>query len=140
MMIASIKKRPLAAASLAISMLLLIGVLTFAGPCIHEDGSGAACHAAWHAVIAAAAVGVVASFAALLLRAPKPAGLASLAAAVAGLFAAASPGTLFGLCMMQTMRCWTAMRPFALVCGGALLLCGLAAAIMLFRARDGRAS
>ena len=135
-----IKQRPLAVAALVAAVLLVIGTLTFAGPCIHEDGSAAACHPASHAIVAAGVAGIIASLAALLVRSPKPAGCIALVAAVAGLFAAASPGTLFGLCMMQTMRCWVAMRPFALVCGGALFLCGLIAAIALFRAREGRAS
>ncbi len=138
-MIESIKRRPLSVVSLAFSVLLLIGVLTFAGPCIHEDGSAAACHTAWHAIIAGGAVGCAASIISLLVRAPMPSGVASLVAALAGLFAALSPGMLFGLCMMQTMRCWTTMRPFALVCGAALFICALIASIMAFRTREGRA-
>ena len=134
------KRRPLVIASLILAVLLALGALSFAGPCVHEDGSFAACHAASLAVIGSSVLAAVASLAALFVRGGKLAGSVMLVSAVAGLFAALSPGTLFGLCMMQTMRCWTLMRPFALVCGAALFLCALVAAIMLFVKNRGKAS
>ena len=134
----TVKNRPLAAVSFIAAVVLVIGLLTFAGPCVHEDGSAAACHAAWVAAVAGGAVGALASLGALLMRKAKSAGCVLLLAAVAGLFSAAAPGTLFGMCLMQTMRCWAVMRPFALVCGGILFLCALIGAVMMLRARDGR--
>ena len=49
----------------------------------------------------------------------------------AGVFATIAPGGLFALRMVQTMRCWTIMRPFALVFG---IVIAFAGAAMLFRA------
>lgn len=135
----SFKQRPLVVVSLVEAVLLAVGALTFAGPCIHEDGSAAVCHTAAHVIVACGVVGAMGSLAALFLRGGKAAA-ASLVSAAAGLFAAVAPGTLFGLCMMQTMRCWTVMKPFALVCGGALFICALIAAIVLLRKARGRAA
>lgn len=139
-MLDSIKRRPLAAVSFIVAVLLVLGVLSFAGPCVHEDGSAAACHAARIAIAVDGVVGAIVSLVALFARSSKVVGCAAIFAAAAGLAAAASPGTLFGLCMMQTMRCWTVMRPFALVCGVALVICALITAIMAFRRREGSAS
>lgn len=134
-MIETVKRRPLAIASLVVAVLLAVGALTFAGPCIHEDGSSAACHTASIAIAGSGILAAVAALGSLLVRDGKLAGGMLLVSAVAGLFAALSPGMLFGLCMMQTMRCWTVMKPFALVCGGALFLCALVAAIALLGKR-----
>ena len=119
-------------AALVIAALLAIGVITFAGPCVHEDGSTAACQGAANAILVAGIAGCIAALASLLARNAKASGVWALVAACCGAFAAAAPGTLLGLCMMQTMRCWTVMRPFALVCGTALFLCAVIAAIRSF--------
>ena len=132
-----LKSKPLVWAALVLCVLLVIGSLTFAGPCVHDDGSAAACHVAAHAVTAAGCVGAVAALAALFVRSRVASGAFSLVCAAAGLFAAICPGTLFGLCMMQTMRCWTAMKPFALVCGVLVCALGVIAAILLFK-KQGR--
>jgi len=103
-MIDSIKQRPLVAVSLIAAVLLATGALTFAGPCIHEDGSAAVCHTAAHVITACGVMGAVGSLAALFLSGGRAAACASLVSAVAGLIAAVTPGAVFGLCMMQTMR------------------------------------
>ena len=134
-----LKSKPLVCAALVLCVLLVVGSLTFAGPCVHDDGSAAACHAAAHAVTAAGCVGAVAALMALFVRSRAASGVLSLVCAASGLFAAICPGTLFGLCMMQTMRCWTVMKPFALVCGVIVCALGVIAAIMLFK-KQGRAA
>ena len=139
-MIEIVKQRPFVVVSLILALLLMVGALTFAGPCVHDDGSASACHAAARAIVGGGVVAIVAALVALLVRNAKLAGFVELVSACVGLFAAASPGTLFGLCMMQTMRCWTVMKPFALVCGGALFLCALVGAIVLFRKGKGGAA
>ena len=136
----TLKRRPFVIAVLVISILLAAGVGTFASPCIHADGSSAACHTAAIAGVCSGVLSAVVALAALFARGGKLAGGMMLVSAVAGLFAASSPGVLFGLCMMQTMRCWTVMRPFALVCGGVLFVCALVAAITLLRERGGGVS
>lgn len=131
---------PLLAVTAVLAALLAVGVLTFAGPCMHEDGSQAACFAASQAILAAAIASFFAVVAALLLRNQRAQGVLALVAALAGAFAAASPGGLFGLCMVQTMRCWTTMRPFAMVVGVLICLCGVVAAVRAFRSKAGRSS
>ena len=136
-MVESSKKDPLLAASLAFSVLLVAGVLTFAGPCVHDDGTSAACLMASQVLVATGVLAALASLVAFVVRPSAVAGALALVAAVAGAFAVLAPGNIFGLCMMQTMHCWTTMRPFALVCGAALAICALVAAFRLFRRGKG---
>lgn len=126
------KSRPFHVAAFVLAALLVVGVATFAGPCIHEDGTEAACHAASRAVLVVGAVACVSTLASLIVRSSKASGACALVAACCGAFAAIAPSTLLGLCMMQTMRCWTVMRPFAMVCGAVLLLCAVIAAARSF--------
>lgn len=131
------KKRLFHVILLVLAALLIVGVLTFAGPCVHEDGSAAVCQSAAHAVLFAGAASFACALAALLVHNAKASGVLAIAAACCGAFAAAAPGTLFGLCMMQTMRCWTVMQPFALVVGVAIAISGIAAAISVFVSKEG---
>lgn len=133
-----VKAKPAHVAALIVAALLTIGVLTFAGPCVHEDGSLAACHGAANAVLYAGVAGCIAALASLLAGNPKVSGACALVVACCGVFAVAAPGTLFSMCMMQTMRCWTVMRPFALVCGVVLLSCAVVAAVRSFVSSRGR--
>ena len=128
-----IRSNPAALVALVFAGLLAVGVLTFAGPCVHDDGSVATCHAASIAVIGAGAAGFVAALAGLLISGSKGSVELYAVSAIAGAFAAAGPGVLFPLCMMQTMHCWTVMRPFALICGIALCITAVVAAIMASR-------
>lgn len=110
---------------------LAIGVLTFAGPCVHADGSQAACAQAGHAVLAASVVSFVLALAALMLRNRTITSVLALLGAAGAVFAAMAPANVFPLCMMQTMHCWAVMRPFALVVGllaAVLLIAGAAKA------------
>ena len=135
-----VKAKPAHVAALIVAALLTIGVLTFAGPCIHEDGSVAACHGAASVLLDAGITGCVAALVSLLAGNPKVSGACALVVACCGAFVAAAPGTLLGLCMMQTMRCWTVMRPFALVCGVVLFSCAVVAAVRSFASSRGRSS
>ena len=130
---AKIRSNPAALVALVCAALLAVGVFTFAGPCVHDDGSTAACHTASVAVIGAGVVGALAAVAGLMASGSKGPVVLYAISAIAGAFAAASPGVLFPLCMMQTMHCWTVMRPFALVCGIALCITAVVAAIMASR-------
>lgn len=130
---AKIRSNPAALVALVCAALLAVGVFTFAGPCVHDDGSTAACHTASVAVIGAGVVGALAALAGLMASGSKGPVVLYAISAIAGAFAAASPGVLFPLCMMQTMHCWTVMRPFALVCGIALCITAVVAAIMASR-------
>ena len=115
-------------------------MLTFAGPCVHDDGTLAVCHDSFRAVLVAGVIASVLSLASLFVPNRKASGVIALAAACCGAFAAAAPGTLFGMCMMQTMRCWTIMRPFAIACGALVCIVGLVAAVRSFGQAKGRKS
>lgn len=126
------KTRPFHVAAFVFTVLLIVGIVTFAGPCVHEDGSAAVCQGAAHAVVVAGVVACISTLVSLIVRSLKVSGVCVLVAACCGAFAVIAPGVLFGMCMMQTMRCWTVMRPFTLVCGAALLLCAVIAAARSF--------
>ena len=114
-----------------------VGALTFAGACVHDDGSVSTCHAAQMAVVAAAVVALVCAVAALLVRNRKTAGALLVVAALAGVFAAVSPGNVFALCMMATMRCRAVMLPFAQFMGAVLAVVAIVAAVRAFRSKAG---
>ena len=134
-MIDLIKARPFHAVLVVIALVLVVGMLTFAGPCVHDDGSKSVCSDAGTALVIAGAIGAVAALASLAVGNKVASGACALIAACCGAFAAASPGNLFALCMMQTMRCWSVMRPFAIACGACLLIIGIIAAVMSFRSK-----
>lgn len=109
----------------ALSVLLVVGILTFAGPCgVHDDGSVSSCFWAARAILGAGVVLVALSVARLLSRDEGERRGLSFGIALAGGLVAVLPGTLINLCMMQTMRCHTIMRPFALGVGAALAVVG----------------
>lgn len=137
-MVSILKANASLVAAALLSALLVVGVLTFAGPCVHDDGTQGACFAASQAIFAAAIVALATSVAAVFLKSMRVRGVLSLVAAGAGVLAAASPGTLFPLCMVQTMRCWTVMRPFALVVGIIIAICGVVAAARAFSGKANR--
>ena len=102
---------PGAAAALALSSVTAAGSVSFLGPCVHEDGSFAACHWAGQAMLGIGLLLAVLSLTALLVKDGRVrAGIlfAAAAAAVLGIFV---PGTLINLCGMATMRCRAVMRP-----------------------------
>ena len=100
-----------AALALCFSVLAAVGVKTFAGPCVHEDGTFGPCHWAGQAlfglsvVIAAESVIVLWKKNTALRRGVY---LAMMLTAVLGILV---PGTLISLCGMATMRCRALMRP-----------------------------
>jgi len=111
----------------ALSVLLVIGILTFAGPCgVHDDGSVSSCYWASRAILGAGVVLVVLSVVRIFERDEGERRGLSLGIALVGGLVAALPSILIDLCMMQTMRCHTIMKPFALAIGIALLVVGAA--------------
>ena len=100
----------------AVSAFYLIGIRTVFSACgPKEDGTWMSCHWAGQAVTAIAAVLLVISVMHLFIRDAKiRIGLsaAMIPTALSGIFV---PGTLVNLCMMDTMRCHTVMRPFVVI-------------------------
>lgn len=101
---------------LILSVFLVVGVMTFAGPCGPKpNGSFMVCHWAGQAVLG---VGVVLVFLSLLHVAFKnnyfKQGL-NMGIILNSLLAICIPGNLIHLCMMNHMRCHTVMKPFVIV-------------------------
>ena len=121
---------------LALCVLLTVGVRTFLRACVHEDGSFGACHGAETAVFAAGAVLSLLSCAAILFDG-SGIRLAVLAAAMAAaLLAALLPGRIMPLCMMESMRCNSVMKPAVWLLAAAVFV--LAAVQMLIQIRQNR--
>ncbi len=128
-------KTPLFVAAIA-GVVLAVGVATFAGPCIHEDGSTSVCSSASHALMVCGVVTFVAGIAGSVAKGGMPAKICSIIAVVAGMVSIIAPGSLFPLCMMQTMRCWTVMRPYSLLCGIAVVACAVVQLVMASRKKE----
>ena len=120
------KAQPLVGIVLTVlSSILLVGILTFAGPCdVHDDGTVSSCYWASRAVLGVGVVLVVISLVRIFERDEGERRGLSFSAALLGVLVAVLPGVLIDLCMMQTMRCHTVMRPFALVMGVLIAVVG----------------
>lgn len=123
------KDRVLPLALAIAGALLAIGILTFAGPCLHDDGTVSTCFAASRVVLGAGIAAIIAGLLGAALRSLQAKVTLSIIGICAGIAAVAAPGGLLPLCMMQTMRCWTIMRPYALALGAVIVI--LAAAFLL---------
>ena len=109
----------------ALSVLLIVGILSFAGSCgVHDDGSVSACFWAERAVLGMGIVLAILSVVRIFERDEGERRGLSLAAACLGVLIACAPGVLIDLCMMATMRCHTIMRPFVLIVGVLVALVG----------------
>ncbi|MDO4537656.1 MAG: DUF4418 family protein [Coriobacteriales bacterium] len=119
------RPQPLAGIILTLlSALLLAGVLSFAGPCAHEDGSVAACSSAARAVVALGVAALVLSIVRIFeLDEGERRGL-SLGVATLGVLVVLMPGTLVSLCAEESMRCHAVMQPFCMVVGALMALVG----------------
>lgn len=129
---------PLSIVLLVLGVLAVVGELTFAGPCVHADGSLATCHAAGQATWVLGAAVALCALVQIFVAKPAAKGALSCVMAVLGVAMMLAPGTLFPLCMMQTMRCWTALRPFAMLCGIVIAIVALVSAVLCFRAQAKR--
>lgn len=109
----------------ALSLLLAIGLRTFAAPCeTHGAGAVDMCHWACRVILGMDAVlGVIALVRVFELDEGERRGL-SFSAALVGALIAATPGWLIALCENPTMCCQSVMRPFCLFVGVAVALVG----------------
>lgn len=108
---------------IVVAALLVVGLLTFAGPCgVHDDGTVSPCFGTSHVLVA---LGAVACLVGVVRLFNLGAGVYKVLAACIGLIGlaiAVLPGNVLGLCMMATMRCHAIMRPFAIAMGVALVV------------------
>lgn len=101
-------------------IMLAIGVKTVFLPCIHTDGSAAACSVCGQWIfILALVISAVALIRAFLSRKVRP--LTDIILLLTCVFLLFIPG-LTGTCMMNTMRCNMLMKPFSI----AVVVIGLA--------------
>ena len=110
---------------LALSLLLAVGLRTFAAPCeAHGTGAVTMCHWACRVILGMDVVlGVIALVRVFEMDEGERRGL-SFSAALVGALIAATPGWLIPLCEDATLRCQGTMRPFCLFVGMAVALVG----------------
>lgn len=116
-----------------IAALLVVGVLTFAGPCVHEDGSAAMCSTASQGIIGGGVLLLIGAILQLVIKSRVSRIAFAVVCIVAGVFVILAPGTIFPLCMMAEMHCQAVMKPFAMLCGGAAAIVAVIAAIVAAR-------
>lgn len=120
-------------AQIALAVLLVAGVLTFAGPCVHEDGSAATCAQASWGIIGMGVMLLGASIAQLVVEGKVARIATAVLCAILGVIIILVPGTILPLCMMETMSCQAVMKPFAQLCGGLTILLSIATAVVAAR-------
>ena len=118
------QSKPLVSSLLSIlfSLLLTIGVKTFMGPCVHEDGTLGNCHWAGEALAGLGAVMCVQNVIAFILRDSKTRLGAYLSILPVSLLSLLVPGTVIAICKMNTMRCVNTMRPATMILSALILL------------------
>ena len=122
-------------AQLALTIVFAVGAFTFLKPCAaHDDGSWMTCHWAGEAVKGLACLLALMGAMKLCVRKPGAKLGLSLAAVPTAILTCLIPGGLIGLCMMNTMRCRSVMKPGALVFGVLIAALSAVDAILLARA------
>ena len=109
------KKNVFCGILLVLAAVIAVGSFTVFGPCVHEDGSEAACTAAGRAILVDGCLITVLAILTFLLRTPSARIIlfaASLCLAAVGILL---PGTLFPVCRMDTMHCRAVMQPAAII-------------------------
>lgn len=121
---------------LALSAVLLLGVLTVFAPCgAKEDGGWMTCHWAGNAVAGAAAVLTALAVMRFFAKEGKARSWLSAAMIPTALLAALIPGRLIALCMMPSMRCRAVMSPTVTVLS--VLIIAAAVIDVVFRRKKG---
>ena len=115
------KAKILAAVAAILAVAAALGVRTFIGPCVHEDGAFGPCHFAGQVVLGISVLIAAEGAAAALIKSGGTRRGLMMAMSASSVLAMLTPGILIGLCKMDTMRCRAVMRPsvmaiFALTC------------------------
>ena len=120
-----------AAVVLVLSLVIVIGGMTFLSPCVHEDGSFGPCHCAGQTLMGlGCVVGILAILSLCVQKARLGMYMSALPVCGLGIL---TPGTLIDLCHMSTMRCRMVMQPAMILLFSAALLCALTGAIITAR-------
>ncbi|MBE6475431.1 MAG: DUF4418 family protein [Actinomyces succiniciruminis] len=114
----------------ALSLLLVIGVLTAFSACgPKDDGTWMHCHDCQNAV-AAGGAGLLVLFGASAWVKNPPLRIAlQVVATVGGVVVFLIPGVICPLCMMRTMRCYTVFQPFVRIMAVLIVGSGIGALI-----------
>ena len=119
------KKNIAAILLLAVAAVIAAGSVTVIGPCVHADGSAAACTDTGRAVLICGCVLAALAAALLFVRSPGVRTAIFLVSLCASVVCILLPGTLMPLCRMDTMHCRAVMQP------SVMILSGIAAAVSL---------
>ena len=120
--------------ALALSVLMAAGVQTVFRACAQkEDGTWMHCHEVQKYLFIIGIILAMLSVLGLAVKKRTAAILLDFASIVLAAAAVLLPGTIMQMCMMDTMRCYTMMQPFARVTGGVLILVSVIDIIKLFR-------
>lgn len=111
---------------MGIAIIFVVGLKTFAGACVHDDGSAAACEIAAGTLFGLGLVAVV--IAIMRIRANDYSSKRSydIILIVLGLIFALAPGNLLDICTGEYMQCVNVMLPFARIMGCLLAGCSFA--------------
>lgn len=110
----------------ALPAVLVLGLRTVAAPCVHTDGSAAACTTAGHVLFGLAIASLALALMRLLGADLRTRRSFDLLLVLVGIAIALVPGTTLSLCADATMPCQAIMRPFARVMGAALVIGAMA--------------
>ena len=125
-----------AAVILLLALVAAIGSQGILGPCVHDDGSFAACHWAGRTLLGVGGLLAALSLMALIVKSHRTGlYLAMLPAAILGIL---TPNGLIALCGMDSMRCRMLMRPAMTILFALMVIVALAG-VLLPRREDGRA-
>lgn len=119
--------------TLVLSCILAFGVVSFLGPCVHDDGSFGACHWAGRALFGMGILLIVLSLLALFCKEGKTRSGVLLSMIPVAVLGASIPGTLIDLCRMATMRCRALMQPASVILCTLIGLLSLIGSIMEYR-------
>ena len=116
--------------ALVFSLILAIGSRTFLAPCIHDDGSVAACAGAGRMLLAVGCVMSVLSVAVLTARKQAVRRVLNLVMGVSALLGFLTPGVIMPLCRMSSMRCRAVTQPAGMLLSALVLLCAVSGIIL----------
>ncbi len=128
------KKTLLRLVPAVLCLLLALGSVTLFSACGQkEDGSWMRCHQAQELVMwISLGTGALLAAGALVKRRSIETAASALGTA-GGIICFLIPGSMFPLCMMHTMRCYTHLQPFVRIMGALIAVCCLISLILSLR-------
>ncbi len=94
----------------------------FHGCGVHDDGNYGRCHYAQHVIVAFGILVAISALVSVFIKTKEALVAVSIITSVEAVIAILVPGIIVPLCMMETMRCNTLMRPFATIVSAIILI------------------